>query len=108
MVEFRAEQLRAELAEPVDVPARHEPVTADTVNAAMREAAAGPLKGILKYTEDPIVSSDVIGDPYSSIFVGPWTNVIGDTMLKVLSWYDNEWGYSCRTADLVARLGAFG
>jgi len=80
------------------------PVTADAVNSAMREAAEGPLKGILKYTEDPIVSSDIIGDPHSSIFVGPWTMVLGDTMLKVLSWYDNEWGYSCRTADLVEKL----
>ena len=77
------------------------PVTVDAVNAAIREAAEGPMKGILKYTEDPLVSSDVIGDPHSSIFVGPWTMVMGDTMVKVLSWYDNEWGYSCRTAELV-------
>jgi len=77
------------------------PVTVDAVNAAMREAAEGPMKGILKYTEDPLVSSDVIGDPHSSIFVGPWTMVMGDNMVKVLSWYDNEWGYSCRTAELV-------
>jgi glyceraldehyde 3-phosphate dehydrogenase len=80
------------------------PVTADAVNAAIREAAEGPLKGILKYTEDPIVSSDIIGDPHSSIFVGPWTTVIGDTMLKVLSWYDNEWGYSCRSVDLIEKI----
>lgn len=80
------------------------PVTADAVNAAIREAAEGTLKGILKYTEDPIVSSDVIGDPASSIFVGPWTQVIGDTMLKVLSWYDNEWGYSCRSVDLIEKI----
>lgn len=80
------------------------PVTADAVNSAMREAAEGPLKGILKYTEDPIVSSDVIGDSHSSIFVAPWTLVLGDRMLKVLSWYDNEWGYSVRTADLVEKL----
>jgi glyceraldehyde 3-phosphate dehydrogenase len=80
------------------------PVTADAVNAAIQEAANGPMKGILKYTEDPIVSSDVIGDPASSIFVGPWTQVIGDTMLKVLSWYDNEWGYSCRSVDLIEKI----
>ncbi len=80
------------------------PVTVDAVNSAIREAAEGPLKGILKYTEDPIVSSDVIGDSHSSIFVAPWTMVLGDTMLKVLSWYDNEWGYSCRTVDLVEKL----
>ena len=80
------------------------PVTADAVNAAIREAAEGPMKGILKYTEDPIVSSDIIGDPHSSIFVGPWTTVIGDTMLKILSWYDNEWGYSSRSADLIEKI----
>jgi glyceraldehyde 3-phosphate dehydrogenase len=80
------------------------PVTVDAVNAAMKEAAEGPMKGILKYTEDPIVSSDIIHDPHSSIFVGPWTMVIGDKMLKILSWYDNEWGYSCRSADLIEKL----
>jgi glyceraldehyde 3-phosphate dehydrogenase len=80
------------------------PVTPDAVNAAIKEAAEGSLKGILKYTEDPIVSSDIIGDPFSSVFVGPWTQVMGDTMLKVLSWYDNEWGYSCRTVDLIEKI----
>ncbi|MFH1269078.1 MAG: type I glyceraldehyde-3-phosphate dehydrogenase [Planctomycetota bacterium] len=80
------------------------PVTVDAVNAAMKEAAEGPMKGVLKYTEDPIVSSDIIGDPASSIFVGPWTRVIGDTMLKILSWYDNEWGYSCRSVDLIEKI----
>jgi glyceraldehyde 3-phosphate dehydrogenase len=80
------------------------PVTADAVNAAMREAADGPMKGILKYTEDPIVLCDIIGDPHSSVFVGPWTQVIGDTMLKVLSWYDNEWAYSCRSVDLIEKI----
>jgi len=80
------------------------PVTADAVNAAIKEAADGPMKGILRYTEDPIVSSDIIGDPASSIFAGPWTQVIGDTMLKVLSWYDNEWGYSCRSVDLIEKI----
>ncbi len=80
------------------------PVTKDAVNAAMKEAAEGPMKGILKYTEDPLVSSDIIGDPHSSIFVGPWTDVMGDTMLKILSWYDNEWGYSCRSVDLIEKI----
>jgi glyceraldehyde 3-phosphate dehydrogenase len=80
-------------------------VTAKEVNAAMQSAAEGKLKGILKYTEDPIVSSDVIGDPHSSIFVGDWTQVMGDNLLKVISWYDNEWGYSCRTVDLIAKFG---
>lgn len=80
------------------------PVTREAVNAAMREAAEGALKGILKYTEDPIVSCDIIGDPASSIFAADQTMVIGDNLLKVVSWYDNEWGYSCRSADLLERV----
>ena len=82
------------------------PVTADAVNAAMKEAAEGPLKGILMYTEDPIVLSDIVGDPHSSIFAGPWTKVVGDNLLKVMSWYDNEWGYSCRSVDLIEKIAA--
>ena len=89
------------------------PVTKENINAAIRTAAEGPLKGILCYTEDPIVSSDIIGDPHSSIFVGDWTHVLdadgtseeSGNFVKVLSWYDNEWGYSNRTADLVLRVG---
>ncbi len=81
------------------------PVTADEVNAAMKAAAEGPLKGILMYQPDPIVSTDIIGDPHSSIFVPAWTQVIGGNLLKVVSWYDNEAGYSARTADLIAKLG---
>lgn len=77
----------------------------DEVNAAVKAAAEGPLKGVLKYTEDPIVSTDIIGDPHSSIFAGPFTQLMQDNMLKVISWYDNEWGYSSRTADLVAKIG---
>lgn len=83
-------------------------VTREEVNAAMKAAAAGPLRGILEYTEDPIVSSDIIGNPHSSIFAADWTQVICDDMLKIVSWYDNEWGYSSRTVDLIARIGAFG
>src|SRR5207237_10655130 len=82
-------------------------VTPDQVNQAFREAAAGPLKGILQYTEDPIVSSDIIDDPHSCIFDSKSTLVVPKGkghMVKVLGWYDNEWGYSCRTADLVARV----
>ncbi len=79
-------------------------VTAKDVNAAMKAASEGALKGILQYTEDPIVSSDIIGSTYSSIFDGSWTQVIGGNLLKVLSWYDNEYGYSNRTADLIAKL----
>jgi len=80
------------------------PVTVDAVNAAMKEAAEGKLKGILDYNEDPLVLSDIIGDGHSSIFVPEWTKVVGDNMVKVLSWYDNEWGYSCRSVDLIERL----
>ncbi len=78
----------------------------DSVNDAIKAAAEGPLKGILKYTEDPIVSSDIIGDPHSSIFAAPFTQTIGDNMLKVVSWYDNEWGYSSRTADLISKIAS--
>jgi glyceraldehyde 3-phosphate dehydrogenase len=80
-------------------------VTVAEVNAAMKAEAEGKLKGILAYTTDPIVSSDIIGDSHSSIFAADWTQVMGDNMLKVISWYDNEWGYSCRTVDLIARIG---
>ncbi|MDR1494171.1 MAG: type I glyceraldehyde-3-phosphate dehydrogenase [Planctomycetaceae bacterium] len=83
------------------------PVTVDAVNAAMKEAAEGKLKGILDYNPDPIVLADIIGDSHSSIFVPEWTKVVGDNMVKVLSWYDNEWGYSCRAADLIERLAGF-
>ena len=80
-------------------------VTAEEVNAAMKKAAAQPLKGILAYTEDPIVSSDIIGDSHSSIFAADWTQVLDGNLLKVVSWYDNEWGYSSRTVDLIAKIG---
>jgi glyceraldehyde 3-phosphate dehydrogenase len=80
-------------------------VSLDEVNAAFRAAADGPLKGILRYTEDPIVSSDIVGDPHSCIFDASAAIVPGDNMVKVLGWYDNEWGYSSRLVDLVERLG---
>jgi glyceraldehyde 3-phosphate dehydrogenase len=79
-------------------------VTKEEVNAAMKKAAEGPLKGILCYTEDPLVSSDIIGDPHSSIFAADFTQVMAGNLLKVVSWYDNEWGYSVRTADLIAKM----
>lgn len=79
-------------------------VTVQQINDTMRKASEGPLKGILQYNEDPIVSSDIIGNPHSSIFDAPWTTVIGNRMIKVLSWYDNEYGYSNRTADLIDRV----
>jgi len=71
----------------------------DEINRAMREASEGPMKGILAYTEEPLVSSDLKGNSYSSIFSAMDTLTLGN-MVKVLSWYDNEWGYSCRVADL--------
>jgi glyceraldehyde 3-phosphate dehydrogenase len=81
------------------------PVTKEAVNAAIKAAAEGAMKGILKYTEDAIVSSDVIGDSHSSVFAADQTMVLTDTMLKIISWYDNEWGYSCRTVDLIEKIG---
>lgn len=80
------------------------PVTVESVNAAVKAAAEGPLKGILAYTEDPIVSKDIETDPHSSIFDAGLTKVIGD-QVKVVSWYDNEWGYSNRLVDLVVIVG---
>jgi glyceraldehyde 3-phosphate dehydrogenase len=81
------------------------PVTIDEVKAAYKEAAEGPLKGILKYNEDPIVSSDIVTDPHSSIFDAPLTKVLGD-QVKLYSWYDNEWGYSNRLVDLTEYVAA--
>jgi glyceraldehyde 3-phosphate dehydrogenase len=79
--------------------------TIEEVNEAMRAAAdSGPLHGLLRYTEDPIVSSDIVRDPASSIFDSQLTAVMDGTMVKVVSWYDNEWGYSNRVGDLVQRL----
>ncbi len=79
-------------------------VSVDDINRAMKDAADGPLKGILEYTSDPIVSSDVIGNTHSCIFDSTWTNKIGNNLVKVLGWYDNEYGYSNRTADLISRV----
>jgi len=79
-------------------------VTVDEVNAAVRAAADGPMAGILEYVEDPIVSTDIIGNPHSSIFDAGGTQVLGGNLVKVMSWYDNEWGYSNRVVDLAERL----
>jgi glyceraldehyde 3-phosphate dehydrogenase len=79
--------------------------TAAEINAAMKKAAEGPLKGILRYTEDPIVSADIVTDPHSSIFDAGITKVIGN-QAKVAAWYDNEWGYSNRLVDLMKFIGA--
>lgn len=75
--------------------------TPDGINAAFKKAASGPMKGILEYTEDPIVSSDVIGNSHSCIFDAGSTMVITDNLVKVVGWYDNEWGYSNRVVDLI-------
>jgi glyceraldehyde 3-phosphate dehydrogenase len=82
------------------------PVTAETANAALRAAADGPLTGLLGYTEEPLVSSDFRGDDRSSIVDGASTMVTGGNLLKVIAWYDNEWGYSCRVADLASFMAA--
>jgi len=80
------------------------PTTAEEVNAAFKAAADGPMKGILAYTEDPVVSTDMLHNPNSSIVDGQMTKVLDGNLLKVISWYDNEWGYSCRVVDLIAFL----
>ena len=82
-----------------------DPLEKEQINAALKEAADGPLKGILAYTEDPIVSTDIVGDPHSSIVDAQSTMVIGDgRMAKVISWYDNEWGYSNRCVELAGKV----
>jgi glyceraldehyde 3-phosphate dehydrogenase len=82
-------------------------VSVDDVHTVVREAAASDrLRGILQYSDTPIVSSDIIGNSHSSIFDAGFTGVTAGRYLRVLNWYDNEWGYSCRVCDLLARLGA--
>jgi glyceraldehyde 3-phosphate dehydrogenase len=80
------------------------PATRDEINAAMKEAANGPMKGILEYIEDPIVSCDIIGNTHSSVFDSLLTKVIDGNFVKVISWYDNEAGYSQRLADMVEKI----
>ena len=86
---------------------RARPRVAD-VNAAVRTAAEGPMKGILQYSEEPLVSTDIIGNPHSSIFDAPSTQAEGDGWVRAVAWYDNEWGYSCRVVDLLERLARLG
>ena len=81
------------------------PVTVEQINTAFRKAAEGSMKGILRYTEEELVSSDYIGDPHSCILDAKSTNVVDGTLLKVSGWYDNEWGYSCRCVDLLKYVG---
>ncbi|MFI5097329.1 MAG: type I glyceraldehyde-3-phosphate dehydrogenase [Candidatus Acidiferrales bacterium] len=82
------------------------PATKESVNAALKAAAEGPMKGILAYTEEELVSCDFKGNSNSSIVDAGYTKVVGDKCIKVLSWYDNEWGYSCRVRDLIKLLAA--
>jgi len=82
------------------------PATKDSVNAALKAAANGPMKGILGYTEEELVSVDFRGNPNSSIIDAGYTKVVGDKCVKVLAWYDNEWGYSCRVRDLIKLLAS--
>jgi len=84
------------------------PTTTEEVNAALKAAANGPLKGILGYTEDPVVSSDMLHNPNSSIVDSELTKVMGGNLVKVVSWYDNEWGYSMRVVDLIEFLAKKG
>jgi glyceraldehyde 3-phosphate dehydrogenase len=81
------------------------PASVQAINDAFRAAAAGPLANILAYTDEPLVSVDFNGNPHSAIVDGQCTAVIDGTFVKVLAWYDNEWGYSCRVRDLVRFLG---
>jgi glyceraldehyde 3-phosphate dehydrogenase len=83
-------------------------VTVEDVNKALKSAAAGPLKGILEFCEEELVSMDFKGNPHSSIIDGPGTMVIGGNMVKILAWYDNEWGYSCRLSDLAVYIASKG
>jgi glyceraldehyde 3-phosphate dehydrogenase len=82
------------------------PVTVQQINDAFRAAAEGPMKGVLRYTEEELVSSDYIGDPASCIIDAKSTNVVDGTLAKVSGWYDNEWGYSSRCVDLLRYVGA--
>ena len=83
-------------------------VTAETVNAELKKASEGSLKGILGYTTDPVVSSDLLHNPNSSIVDAELTKVLGGNLVKVVSWYDNEWGYSNRIVDLISYFGKKG
>ncbi len=91
----------------VDLVARlREPAGRDEVNAAVRDAAAGPMRAVVEYSEDPLVSSDVIGNPHSSVFDSISTRSLEGGFVRMVSWYDNEWGYSNRVVDLIDRLAA--
>jgi glyceraldehyde 3-phosphate dehydrogenase len=100
---MRAPVITGSVVDLVFTPSR--PTDAEAVNAAVKEAAEGPMKGILSYTEDEIVSTDIVGDPHSSIFDAGQTMAIGDgKLIKAVSWYDNEWGYSNRCVELAGKV----
>jgi glyceraldehyde 3-phosphate dehydrogenase len=80
--------------------------SAEEINAAMKRAADGPLKGILEYSTEELVSIDFLGNAHSSILDAPSTKVMNGDFAKLLAWYDNEWGYSCRVVDLAERMGS--
>jgi glyceraldehyde 3-phosphate dehydrogenase (phosphorylating) len=102
-IAMRAPVATGSVVDLVFTPSR--PADVESVNAAVKAAAEGPLKGILSYTEDPIVSTDIVGDPHSSIFDAGQTMAIGDgKMIKAVAWYDNEWGYSNRCVELVGKV----
>ncbi len=100
---MRAPVITGSVVDLVFTPSR--PTDPEAVNAAVKQAAEGPLKGILSYTEDEIVSTDIVGDPHSSIFDAGQTMAIGDgKLIKAVSWYDNEWGYSNRCVELAGKV----
>jgi len=80
----------------------------EEIHALMRRAADGPMRGILKVSTDPIVSADIIGDPHSAVYDAPLTQVLGERLLKVVAWYDNEWAYAMRVAELIPKVHALG
>jgi glyceraldehyde 3-phosphate dehydrogenase len=84
------------------------PATVEAINAAMKAAAEASLQGVLEYTEDELVSVDIIGNPHSCVFDAKSTAVLGGNLAKVIGWYDNEWGYASRLADMAIRVGNLG
>ena len=82
------------------------PASAEEVNAALREAADGPLNGVLQVSDEPLVSIDFQGNPHSSVVDAPFTKVVDGDAVKILAWYDNEWGFSCRVRDLIHHIAA--
>ena len=103
-------------AEEIDLLARHgvdlvtlmkRPLVAEEVNEVVKSAAATKYRNIVEFTDQPVVSSDVIGNPHSAVFDGLSTSVLGGNLLKTLTWYDNGWGYATRVVELIGRLSAF-